>query len=48
MENENFSGDKNNSEYEEEVMLALPDSDVDELGNQLINMATNYESEEYR
>jgi hypothetical protein len=29
-------------------MPALPDSDIDEMNNELINMNANYESEEYR
>jgi len=29
-------------------MVALPDSDIDEMENELINMNSKYESEEYR
>jgi hypothetical protein len=29
-------------------MPALPDSDIDEMDNELINMNSKYESEEYR
>jgi hypothetical protein len=48
MEKENIFDDESDSEDEEKAMLALPDSDIDEIDNQLINMNSNYESEEYR
>jgi hypothetical protein len=48
MEKENVFEDEDTSEDEEEIMSALPDSDIDELGSQLINMNTKHESEEYR
>jgi len=48
MEKENFFDDESDSEDEEKAMPALPDSDIDEMDNELINMNANYESEEYR
>jgi hypothetical protein len=48
MDKENVFEDEDKSEDEEEIMSALPDSDNDELDNQLINMNTKDEGEEYR
>jgi hypothetical protein len=48
MDKENFFADENESEDEDDVMPALPDSDIDEMDNELINMNSKYESEEYR
>lgn len=48
MDKENLRDDENESEDEEDVMPALPDSDIDEMENQLMNIIFNYESEEYR
>ncbi len=45
---ENFFDDESESEKEEKIMVALPDSDIDKMENQLININPNYESEEYR
>jgi len=47
MEQENFFEVESASKDEEKVMVALPDSDIDEMENQLINMNPNYENEEY-
>jgi hypothetical protein len=48
MEKETFFDDENDSEDEEKGMVALPDSDIDEMENQLISINSDYESEEYR
>ncbi len=48
MDKENCFADENEIEDEDDVMLALPDSDIDEMENELINMNSKYESEEYR
>ena len=48
MDKENLRDDENESEDEEDVMPALPNSDIDEMENQLMNIIFNYESEEYR
>ena len=48
MEKENVCDDENDSDDEEKAMPALSDSDIDEMENQLININSNYESEEYR
>ena len=48
MEKENVFEDENANEDEEEIMSTLPDSDFDEIGEELIKMNTKYESEEYR
>ena len=41
MEKENFFDDESDSEDEEKVMAAFPDSDIDEMKNELINMNPN-------
>jgi hypothetical protein len=48
MPKKTFFDDENDSEDEENGMVALPDSDIDEMGNQLISINSNYESKEYR
>lgn len=48
MEKRSVYDDSSDSDYDEEVMLALSDSDIDEVERQLSNAKLNNESEEYR
>ncbi|CAF3743998.1 unnamed protein product [Rotaria socialis] len=47
MDKENVFDDESDSEGEEKIMLNLPDSDVDEIEDQLNGIGLKYESEEY-
>jgi hypothetical protein len=48
MEKEHYFDGGNDIEDEENGMAVLPDSDINEMGNQSISINSNYESEVYR
>jgi hypothetical protein len=48
MNNENVCVNESDSEDEGKLMHALPDFDVDDIVNQLLDANLDYESEEYR
>ena len=48
MNKENVCVNERDSEDEDKLMHALPDSDVDDIANQLLDANLDYESEEYR
>ncbi|CAF3460231.1 unnamed protein product [Rotaria socialis] len=47
MDKENFFDDESDSEDEERAMVALPDSDIDDIENQLKNMHPNDDDNTY-
>ena len=48
MNKENFCVNESDSEDEDKLTHPLPDSDVDDIANQLLDANLDYESEEYR
>ncbi len=48
VDKENVFENESDSEDEEKPMAALPDSDIDEIEDQLFKASLKYESEEYR
>ena len=48
MDKENFFADESNSEDEENPIVNLSDSDVDDIEDQLNKTSWQYDSEEYR
>ena len=48
MEKENFFDDESDREDEEKAIPAFPDSNIDEMENELIHINSKRESEEYR
>ena len=48
MDKENFFDDESNSEDEENPIVNLSDSDIDDIEDQLKKTSRQYDSEEYR